>query len=67
MFDVQALMLELPHKQLEVKHYFSQGVYARELIIPKDTIVIGHLHKYQQLNILKKFIVSHCGGPSNLT
>lgn len=38
--------------QLEVKHYFLKGVYARELFIPKDVILTGHIHKYPQLNFL---------------
>lgn len=40
--------------ELIVKHYFSYGVYARELFIPKHTILCGQIHKYQNLNILVK-------------
>jgi len=42
-------LLDLP-----VKHYFSHGVYAREMFIPKGTIVTGKIHKYQNLNIMSK-------------
>ena len=38
--------------ELPVKHHFSQGVYGREMFIPKGTIVTGHIHKYTQLNVL---------------
>ena len=57
-FKAEELMLQMPQRELEVKHYFSQGVYARELHIPKDTILVGKLHKYKQLNILSKGDIS---------
>ena len=37
---------------LPVRHHFSQGVYARELFIPKGTLLTGKIHKYTNLNIL---------------
>lgn len=57
-FTAEALMLQMPQLELEVKHYFSLGIYARELYIPKDTILVGKLHKYPQLNILSKGDIS---------
>lgn len=39
---------------MPVKHYFSQGVYARELFIPKGTVLTGKIHKYENLNIMSK-------------
>ena len=47
--------------ELPVVHHFSQGVYGREMVIPKGTIVTGKIHKYTQLNILL------CGELSVLT
>jgi hypothetical protein len=48
------------HKQieLEVKHIFSHGVYARELHIPAGVILTGHVHKFENLNILSKGRIS---------
>lgn len=43
-----------PQLELDVKNYFSHGVYARELYIPKDTILTGEIHKFTNLNILVK-------------
>lgn len=37
-----------------VKHHFSQGVYAREMFIPKGTVLTGKIHKYEQLNIMSQ-------------
>lgn len=37
---------------IPIKHYFSPGVYAREITIPADTLLTGRVHLYEQLNIL---------------
>ncbi len=39
---------------LKVNHHFSKDVYARELFIPKGVILTGHIHKYENLNIMTK-------------
>lgn len=57
-FKAEALMLQMPQRELEVKHYFSHRIYARELYIPRDTILVGKLHKFPQLNILSKGDIS---------
>jgi len=52
---VNAIEAEMKKQlQLELRHenYFSLGVYARALYIPKDTILVGKIHKYPQLNFL---------------
>jgi hypothetical protein len=43
---------------LKLTHRFSDGVYARELFIPKDTIIVGKIHKYENLNFLLQGEVS---------
>lgn len=40
--------------ELPLKHHFARGLYARELFIPKDTVLIGKIHKYEQLNVMAK-------------
>jgi hypothetical protein len=32
--------------------FFAEGVYARKLMIPAGTIVVGKIHKYDNLNIM---------------
>lgn len=52
---VAAIEIEMRKREtleLPVRHYFSQGVYARELFIPKGTLLTGKIHKYAQLNIM---------------
>lgn len=51
---IEDAMRKMPQLELEVKHHFSNGVYARELIIPKDTVLVGKIHKYQNMNMLVK-------------
>lgn len=53
--ELEAAMLrECEPIEMPVKHYFSQGVYARELFIPKGTVLTGKIHKHAQLNIMSK-------------
>lgn len=51
-------MMDYKQIDIPVRHYFSQGIYAREITIPKDTILTGKIHKYSQLNILSKGDIS---------
>ena len=53
-FAIEYEMLKHEQLELPVKHHFSQGVYARELFIPKGTLLTGKIHKYAQLNILSQ-------------
>lgn len=54
----EAELLKFPQLDLPVTHHFSHGIYARELFIPKDTILTGKIHKFPQLNILLKGEIS---------
>jgi len=51
---IEAEMRKLPALDLPLKHHFSPGVYARELFIPKGTLLTGKVHKYPQLNIMSQ-------------
>jgi hypothetical protein len=53
-FAAEAEMLKHEQVELPVKHYFSPGVYARELTIPAGVMLTGAVHRYEQLNILSK-------------
>lgn len=43
-----------PQVDLRVEHHFSFGVYSRTVYIPKGIALVGHIHKYENLNILVK-------------
>ena len=51
---LEAALLDRPEHLLElpVTNYFSDGVYARELFIPKGTVLTGKIHKRTNLNIM---------------
>lgn len=53
-FMAEALMKQMPQAELKVRHHFSKGVYARELIIPADVTLVGEIHKFENLNILSQ-------------
>lgn len=50
----EAFLKEHPQVHIETKHYFSKGVYAREIKIPAGVILTGEIHKFTNLNILSK-------------
>lgn len=43
-------------EQVEIPptHYFSDGLYAREITIPKGTVLTGKMHRGEHLNIVSK-------------
>ena len=38
-------------------HYFGHGTYVREMRIPKDTLITGKCHRYQEVCVLTKGII----------
>ncbi len=44
--------------EIPIQHYFSKDVYAREMKMPKGTILVGKIHKHQNLSILSAGEVS---------
>lgn len=52
-------------EMLGMKHSFTDGIYAREMTIPKDTMVVGKIHKHRHHNFLTKgsiIVVTEEGG-----
>lgn len=42
------------HNDFQLKHTFLNGMYMREMFIPKGTLVVGKIHKMDCLNIVSK-------------
>lgn len=38
-------------------HHHGGGVYAREIVIPADTVLTGHIHKKENLNLLVSGVI----------
>lgn len=48
----------------EIKNYFGKNVYIREMFMKKDSLVVGKIHKFENVNILSKgkaLVLSHEG------
>jgi hypothetical protein len=52
--DLEKEMLKHPQVEYNLMHNFADGVYVRELLIPKDTWIMGKRHRYETCNILLK-------------
>ena len=51
-------MVEMGGKPIEARHYFANGIYAREIFIPKGTLLTGKIHKTEHLNIVSQGEIS---------
>jgi len=52
-----------------LKHTFSDGIYVREIFIPKDMLLVGKIHRHQHHNILLEgevSVVTESGGVERL-
>jgi hypothetical protein len=50
---LEQAMMEVGEKmEIETNHHFSKDVYAREMVLKKDTLIVGKIHKHKNLNIL---------------
>jgi hypothetical protein len=38
--------------ELPPTHYFAQGLYGRSIFIPRGTLLTGHIHKTEHLNVV---------------
>ena len=55
--SIEEWMKTQPQIDIPVKHYFSHGMYAREITVPEGALITGVIHKYPQINILSKGII----------
>lgn len=51
---LEAAITHLPQVNCLVRHYFADGMYAREMTIPSGTVVTGAVHKCENLAVLSK-------------
>lgn len=45
-------IVDIREDSLPLTHTFSDGVYAREVFMPKGMVVVGHIHNTTHLNIV---------------
>lgn len=51
MKDLIEIVDQVPQLEIPVTHYFSPGIYAREITMPAGMTGVGHVHKHRHLNI----------------
>lgn len=53
-----AIMLAAEQVEIPLTHFFAKGVYARQGIIKKGTIIVGHYKKWSHINIISSGDIS---------
>ena len=53
-YALQEQMLQQEQLDLPIVNHFSHKIYGREMRMTKGMVVIGKIHKFEQLNILSK-------------
>lgn len=62
-FIAEDLMRQMPNQiELELKHYFCNGICARELFVPKGVTLVGKIHKYPQMHLITKGLIQFSVG-----
>ena len=56
----------VPASYFPLEHYFIPGVYARELFVPADHVIVGALHKHPQINILSHGSIAVMNGEAGV-
>ncbi len=56
----RAILSLSPELQLEIPptHYQAEGLYAREILIPRGTVLTGKIHKFQHINVISQGDIS---------
>ncbi len=49
---------QLPQGEAPVTHHFCDGIYAREMLIPKGTMLTGKIHRRAHISIISKGDIS---------
>lgn len=45
---------QFEQRECPLKHTFAPGMYAREILLPADTFIVGKIHKHAHLNIVTR-------------
>jgi hypothetical protein len=65
---IEKFILGCPQVETPTRHYFSPGIYAREMFIPAGTVLTGAVHKTEHLvQFVGDITVLTNGGMERLT
>jgi hypothetical protein len=40
--------------EVVIQHFFASGIYAREMYLPKGVLIVGKIHKFDNICIISK-------------
>lgn len=49
---LEASLTHAPQVEIQTRHYFADGMYCREVFRPKDTLIVGKVHKKEHFYIV---------------
>ena len=52
--SLQEEMQQMEQVDCPVKHHFSTGSYAREILLPASSFVIGKIHRHSHVNVISQ-------------
>lgn len=52
--DLERCMLQLPQAECPIVHHFGPGLYIREMAAVAGSLIVGHAHKGEHMNVLLK-------------
>lgn len=50
--DLESYLRQYPQQECPLTHVFTTGIYARQIFIPKGTIIVGKIHRHDHLNFI---------------
>ncbi len=62
--ELESMSLKMPQVDIKTSHTFHAGMYARTIMIPKNTILTGALIKIATLLIVQGNVIVYIGGES---
>lgn len=42
----------VPASEFPVAHHYAPGMYAREMLIPADSVIVGKIHRHAHVNVI---------------
>lgn len=51
-YEFEGAIRQLPSIDPVTVNHFSHGVYGREMRVPAGSVISGHIHKFENLNVL---------------
>ena len=52
--ELERTMRGMPQVALQTNHYFADGMYAREVVRPAGTVIVGKVHRKEHFYIVTK-------------